>query len=189
MMENGERVLGCCYAELSNDQYPDDYEYSGENEPNFPLNKGSGMVFAGLIGLMDPPRPDVPGAVKCCIDAGIKVIMVTGDHPETAQAIARQVHIIRDKVATRKDVAKARNLYDEFGNPDIAKVDQYDPDVKAIVIPGSQLAKMTPEDLDRALDFDQIVFARTSPKQKLDIVEALQRKEYVRRGCILKINH
>ena len=47
---------------------------------------------------------------------------------------------------------------------------------------------MTPEDLDRALDFDQIVFARTSPKQNLDIVEALQEKNMLD-VVILKINH
>ncbi|MEA5097943.1 MAG: cation-transporting P-type ATPase [Burkholderiaceae bacterium] len=49
------------------------------------------MVFAGLVGLEDPPRPEVPEAIRRCHEAGIRVIMVTGDHPHTAAAIAREI--------------------------------------------------------------------------------------------------
>jgi calcium-translocating P-type ATPase len=53
------------------------------------------MVIAGLIGLEDPPRPEVAGALQQCREAGIKVIMVTGDHPQTAEAIAREIGLVR----------------------------------------------------------------------------------------------
>ncbi|MFI5317610.1 MAG: cation-translocating P-type ATPase [Myxococcota bacterium] len=53
------------------------------------------LTFAGLVGLEDPPRPDVREAVRTCHEAGIRIIMVTGDHPRTARAIARQVGIVR----------------------------------------------------------------------------------------------
>jgi magnesium-transporting ATPase (P-type) len=53
------------------------------------------MTLAGLIGLEDPPRPEVAGALQKCRDAGIKVIMVTGDHPHTATAIAREIGLVR----------------------------------------------------------------------------------------------
>ena len=49
------------------------------------------LIFAGLVGLEDPPRPEVPEALRRCREAGIKVIMVTGDHPHTARSIARQI--------------------------------------------------------------------------------------------------
>lgn len=53
------------------------------------------MIFVGLMSLMDPPRTRVPPAVLNCQQAGIRVIMVTGDHPDTAEAIAKKVHIIK----------------------------------------------------------------------------------------------
>jgi sodium/potassium-transporting ATPase subunit alpha len=53
------------------------------------------LVFAGLIGLEDPPRPEVPVAIRKCHDAGIKVIMITGDGSRTAVAIAREIGLVR----------------------------------------------------------------------------------------------
>ena len=58
-------------------------------------NAEAEMTLAGLIGLEDPPRPEVPGALQKCREAGIKVIMVTGDHPHTATAIAREIGLVR----------------------------------------------------------------------------------------------
>jgi sodium/potassium-transporting ATPase subunit alpha len=54
-----------------------------------------GMELCGLIGLEDPPRPDVHEAVSRCHAAGVRVIMVTGDHPHTAMALAREVDVVR----------------------------------------------------------------------------------------------
>lgn len=53
------------------------------------------LVFVGLAGLEDPPRPEVPEALRKCQEAGIKVIMVTGDHPGTAAAIAREIGLVK----------------------------------------------------------------------------------------------
>ncbi len=54
-----------------------------------------GMTLSGIVGLEDPPRPEVPDAVARCATAGIRVIMVTGDHPHTALAIAREIGLVK----------------------------------------------------------------------------------------------
>ena len=68
------------------------------------------VVFLGLIALQDPPRPAVPRAVQVCRQASIGVVMVTGDQPQTAAAIARDIGIIAKNGRTEEDVILAKLL-------------------------------------------------------------------------------
>jgi len=56
----------------------------------------SGLTFLGLLGMIDPPRPEAREAIATCARAGIKPVMITGDHPATAKAIARELGLLRD---------------------------------------------------------------------------------------------
>uniref|UniRef100_A0A914ZX84 Sodium/potassium-transporting ATPase subunit alpha n=1 Tax=Parascaris univalens TaxID=6257 RepID=A0A914ZX84_PARUN len=163
----GERVLGFCDLELDQKKYGADYKFTTET-PNFPLR---GLRFLGLIAMIDPPRPAVPHAVRLCKSAGIKVVMVTGDHPITAQAIARQVHIIEQDC----DVTMLVNETDKIPNFD---GENHGKTMRArgIVIHGERLRYLSEDQLDYiAANVEQVVFARTSPAQKLQIVETFQR--------------
>ncbi|THD24828.1 Sodium/potassium-transporting ATPase subunit alpha-B [Fasciola hepatica] len=160
----GERVLGFCDFRLPKESYPKGFSFNVD-EPNFPVGN---MRFVGLMSMIDPPRAAVPDAVAKCRSAGIKVIMVTGDHPITAKAIAKGVGIFSEGTKTVDDIAAERGIPVRQVNPR---------DAKACVIHGTDLRDMTPAQIDEILlNHSEIVFARTSPQQKLIIVEGCQRQ-------------
>merc|ERR1712021_262511 len=159
----GERVLGFCDYMLPEDKYPAGYPYDADEE-NFPLEN---LRFVGLMSMIDPPRAAVPDAVLKCRSAGIKVIMVTGDHPITAKAIARSVGIISDGTETVEDIAARTGRDVKDINPR---------DARAAVVHGGELKDLSEKQIDEILMYHtEIVFARTSPQQKLIIVEGCQR--------------
>jgi len=88
----GLRVLGVAAATFQEPELPD-----GQHDFEF--------QFLGLIGLEDPVRPGVAAAVEECRRAGIRVVMITGDYPGTAQAIARQIGLPADRVITGQELA------------------------------------------------------------------------------------
>ena len=79
MSQNALRVLGLTRKDITKDELNCDLE--------------SELTFIGLIGMIDPPRPEVIQAVETCRSAGIKTVMITGDHKTTALAIAKDLHI------------------------------------------------------------------------------------------------
>lgn len=189
LSKRGMRVLGFCEKVLDQVEYPIDYVFNTDN-PNFPIGEQDvdynvipvpnrkieqGLCFLGLMALIDPPRPEVPVAVEKCKTAGIRVIMVTGDHPVTAKAIAHKVGILWGP--TKEDIEEANALHNlkegDYGYEDPATA-------SAIVVPGWEISADTSEDeWDEILSHAQIVFARTSPQQKLLIVENCQRRHEI----------
>ena len=101
----------------------------------------SGFTFCGLLSLIDPPRDAVPPAVETCRKAGVGVTMVTGDHPLTAEAIARKCHIIT--LPTRREVAEEYGVEED-------QVPFDDPNVEAVIISGSMIDSelLTDDDWD-----------------------------------------
>jgi len=160
----GERVLGFAHSYLDAGEFPKGFNFDAD-EMNFPTEA---LTFVGLMSMIDPPRAAVPDAVAKCRSAGIKVIMVTGDHPITAKAIARSVGIISEGNMTVDDIAEKRGC-------DVKDVDPRE--ANAAVVNGGTLRDCTDEDIDNILKHhSEIVFARTSPQQKLIIVDGCQRQ-------------
>jgi len=126
LARRGERVLGLAVKETDN-----------------AVVEESGFDFICLIGMLDPPRHEVFGAIKKCRKAGIKVIMITGDYGLTAESIGRQIGLLRGA---------------------------------GKVVRGEELYRMSDTELSEVLDQPEVIFARTSPKQKLRIVKVLQAK-------------
>ena len=86
MAKNALRVLACAYKEL--DHKPTEKEM---------IQIENGLTFIGMCGMIDPPREEVKEAVKKCKSAGIKTVMITGDHKITAVAIAKELGILENE--------------------------------------------------------------------------------------------
>src|SRR5258708_25995282 len=93
LAHGGTRVLGVAQAALPPDLAP----------PETP--KGLPFRFLGLVGLVDPLRPSVPAAVREYRSAGIRIVMITGDYPQTARAIAEQAGLHRTDIGSRPEPA------------------------------------------------------------------------------------
>ena len=130
MSADGLRVLAFAYREEATLNQNDDY-----------LNE---LVYVGMIGFLDPPRLDIKEAILSCRNAGIKIVMITGDHPLTALNIAKKVSLVDEgeqNVISGKDLPQMESLSDEWKKKILSSA----------------------------------VFARTSPKQKLEIVDIYQK--------------
>ena len=113
-----------------------------------------GLTFLGLVAMMDPPRREVPEAIRTCRKAGIRVVMMTGDHPLTALAIARKIGLAPESLIT-------------------------EPGRFVPVIEGAQVDNFSDEQLRRLLSptapgEPDPVFARMAPRHKMRIVSVLK---------------
>jgi Ca2+-transporting ATPase len=142
MARHGLRVIAFAYKEL--EALP--VEINSET-----IEKD--LIYCGCVGLSDPPRPEVKRAIEICQTANIHVVMITGDHPATALAIAKKLGIVND------------------GD---AKQGEHGP-----ILTGQELASLSLEDFEKRVKNIR-AYARVSPEQKIKIIKALQDKgEYV----------
>jgi sodium/potassium-transporting ATPase subunit alpha len=155
----GRRVLALCSCTFrgpSGMQFGID-ENNATDPHNFPT---SNMNFIGLLALIDPPRDNVPDAIEKCHRAGVKVFMVTGDHPFTARAIAKQVGLLKTD-----------------NNIELLEGSTSDNDWQACdgaVIHGSRIDELNDDQWFTILSKPGVCFARTTPEHKLLIVKKCQ---------------
>ncbi len=128
MASNGLRVLAFAYNQSNT---IDESDFMGS------------LIYTGMIGFIDPPRLEVKDSIIACRKAGIKIIMVTGDHPLTALNIARKVGLVE------------ANDVNALNGGDIPSIENLTNDWKEKIL-------------------QTVIFARTKPKQKLEIVTVFQ---------------
>ncbi|KAJ3230369.1 hypothetical protein HDU78_008344 [Chytriomyces hyalinus] len=160
----GHRVLAFAYLPLPESEFPETFEFT-KDPVNYPITN---LCFLGLTSLEDPPKHGVREAVGKCRAAGIRVMMVTGDHPLTAEAIGRKINMMLTD--TKAGLAKKRG---------VAESEVPESDVNAVVVHGDSIDGLTDEQWDHIFDKEEIIFARTSPKHKLDIVKRAQGRGHI----------
>ena len=163
MTKRSLRVIALAYNKIDTEEYEkvsdlDNKEIEkGDSEIHrtYSKNRHHGesfekdLIFAGLLGIMDPPRPEAIEAISDCQKAGINVVMITGDHKDTATAIAMELGILpRDYY-----------IHEENYNNSI--------------LTGQELEDLTDEEYN-AIAKDIKVYARVYPEQKRRIIEVLQ---------------
>ncbi|KAI9333319.1 hypothetical protein BDR26DRAFT_868558 [Obelidium mucronatum] len=179
----GKRVLAFAYKPLLETDFT---ALDGDLE-KATIESMDGLILAGLGAIVDPPRPETKGTVEKCRAAHIRVAMVTGDFALTAVSIAREVSIVTvehvDTVAdmrARKDIPKMEYIIKKnkkiYTRKSIREIEDAH---RAIVINGSEIATLTPEDWDKICCYQELVFGRTSAEQKLMIVDEFKLREEV----------
>ncbi|GAM74994.1 hypothetical protein JCM19241_1337 [Vibrio ishigakensis] len=115
------------------------------------------LTLLGVFGIMDPPRPEVKEAIKQCSEAGVKTVMITGDHAATAAAIAKQIGIIRtqcDKVMTGVELDDLTDMELEEVSPEVAVYARVTPEHKLRIVraiqANNEVAAMTGDGVNDA---------------------------------------
>ena len=138
----GLRCLALCRATVPKDSV----QKGAQLNADFVKSKGQWLTIVGLCAIMDPPRPECVDAIKTAHTAGIRVVMITGDHKDTALAIGEMLGLVDEKFSEAKT--------------------------------GPELDNMDEMQLRHAV-MNYNVFARASPQNKIQIVEALQAEKQV----------
>ena len=143
----------------------------------------SDLTLVGLIGIVDPPRDEIPEVVKILRGAGIRIFMVTGDFKLTAQAIAIECGIITASPTMIHDIsALSRNPVEpKTISPNVSEEDlelAKGPS-HSITLSGPELKTLNDNQWDQLCAYEEIVFARTTPEEKLRIVKEFQKRENI----------
>ena len=170
LSRNAERVLLLCErtyypaSALGTNAFGEEVMESGIAE----------LTIIGVFGITDPPRKETASTVAACRGAGIRFFMVTGDFGLTGAAIARNVGIFTHGEP---------DTYDSMFNRSSSSEDNYhekeSPSHTSLLLEGKDIAKLSDEDWNIVCAYEECVFARTTPEQKLRIVNELRNRENV----------
>lgn len=163
MTNSALRVIGLAYRKIDSKTFEKILECDEkvfENKQDYEVHKTyseskhhgesfeNDLIFTGLLGIMDPPREEAIDAVADCQKAGINIVMITGDHKDTATAIAREIGILKSTQSSENSNKKQ-------------------------ILTGQELEDLSDEEYEKIAK-DIRVYARVYPEQKRRIIEVLQ---------------
>ncbi|KAH8700930.1 putative Na/K ATPase alpha 1 subunit [Talaromyces proteolyticus] len=183
MSRNAERIIMLCQRYITPRETVGSNAFSDEIQTTGMTD----LCIIGLLGIIDPPRKETAATVASCRRAGIRFLMVTGDLGLTGAAIAREVGIFtstaepdtmetlvqrRGHAIEQKD--KSQSEGDEDSNSRNSDWSQ-----TSLLLEGPSIPNLTDEDWDLVCGYQEIVFGRTMPDQKLKIVNEFRKRDYV----------
>lgn len=170
--ERGQRVVLLAYKRMGDEVFGS-CGFASKETIDTLIENSEDLVLAGLVGIVDPPKDDIHDVVTTLHQAGIRVMMVTGDFEATAIAIARMCGIVtHGLVQTVADLDPAFEIVD-CNLWDRVIVDG------AVGINSSDLDTLNDNQWEHITSYTEIVFSRTTPEQKLRIVEEFQKRRHI----------
>uniref|UniRef100_A0A2D3UNA7 Related to PMR1-Ca++-transporting P-type ATPase located in Golgi n=1 Tax=Ramularia collo-cygni TaxID=112498 RepID=A0A2D3UNA7_9PEZI len=176
----GKRVILLAEQPLEKTLF-DPSEQPREYERDIMGKASSGLILSGLVGIVDPPRAEIPEVVRVLRGAGIRVFMVTGDFKLTAAAIAAECGIITQLPEHVDDVTHL--TFDESYLEHAGIIDEKSSisvdsaKTRSIVLSGADIETLDDSMWTKLAAYDEIVFARTTPEHKLKIVKEFQSRD------------
>ncbi|KAJ0297769.1 hypothetical protein COL516b_010377 [Colletotrichum fioriniae] len=171
LSRNAERVVVICEKTLETVHSPGTNDFSDE----VAMKALENLTVVGIIGILDPPRPEAARTVANCRRAGARFFMVTGDYGVTAAAIAHKIGIFtisepdtfdtirRGMTPTAEELRRERLV----GNG------------RSLLLEGTSIARLLAQDRDVVCEYEEMVFSCTTPEQKLRIVNELRDRDNV----------
>ncbi|KAI1441150.1 hypothetical protein F5Y02DRAFT_431454 [Annulohypoxylon stygium] len=171
LSNNAERVIVLCEKKM----IPASQHGTNEFSDEIAREAVQGLTVIGILGILDPPRPEAKTTIAECRRAGARFFMVTGDYGLTAAAIARSLGIFTGQGR----VDHIEDVRDRTMSSSVADDNTFSGLGRSLLLEGSGLSGLVKEDWDMICEYEEIVFARTTPEQKLRIVNEFQERDNV----------
>jgi sodium/potassium-transporting ATPase subunit alpha len=172
LSENAERVIVLCEKAV----WPKSAINTNAFSDEITSSALSNLNIIGILGITDPPRPETARTVSECRRAGARFFMVTGDYGLTAAAIARNTGIF----TTGRDPDTIEKLQSKLGiSACDLRASRLGGEQRSLLLEGQSMTGLTDDDWDIVCEYSEIVFARTTPEQKLRIVQEFRKRDNV----------
>ncbi|KAH8819371.1 putative Na/K ATPase alpha 1 subunit [Xylogone sp. PMI_703] len=172
LSRSAERVILLCQRQITPSSAPGSNAFADEIQ-----NSIDNLTIIGVLGIIDPPRKEAASTVASCRRAGVRFFMVTGDFGLTAAAIAHDIGIFSSTTSTPDTIDSIKNQQNSGRSEGKELSATGDREQTSLLLEGPDISKLDEDDWDIVCGYEEIVFARTSPEQKLRIVKELRSRD------------